>query len=281
MKTQTVRHRLFIILVLLCSGCSSLLFYPEDHFALEPDEFGLEYQDIHLKTRDGLVIHAWFLPARGILKGSVYFLHGNASNVSNHIHSVKWLPEYGYQVLMIDYRGFGKSEGNPSIPEVFNDIEAGFDWLLARTEQKPLFLLGQSIGASLGIYFATTHNTARQHLSGIVSDAAFTGYFQIARDVAGRNWLTWPLQYPLAWLMDYPYNPINVIDRVAPTPLLFFHSVNDAIIPFEHGRQLFEAARPPKRFYATQGKHIHTLHSPQNRKILLDFFDPVDQRSAL
>ncbi|PKM33089.1 MAG: alpha/beta hydrolase, partial [Gammaproteobacteria bacterium HGW-Gammaproteobacteria-10] len=268
-----------MLIVLSCCGCSGLLFYPNERHVLKPVSLGLHYRDVYLKTPDGLTIHGWFLPAQGELKGSVYFLHGNAQNISMHIHNVKWLPEQGYQVLLIDYRGFGHSEGKPNLPGIFLDIETGFDWLIAQSESKPLFLLGQSLGASLGIYFAARNPSARQHLDGIVSDAAFTGYFQIAREAAANHWLTWPFQYLFAWSLNYPYNPIEVVEHLTPIPLLFFHSADDRIIPFDHGRQLYRTAKPPKRFHPTQGGHIQTFRFRQNREVLLDFFATISAKN--
>lgn len=269
------------LVLLSCCGCSDLLFHPNEQHVLKPVSLGLHYRNVYMKTRDNLTIHGWFLPAQGELNGSVYFLHGNAQNISTHIHNVKWLPKHGYQVLLIDYRGFGQSEGKPNLPGIFLDIETGFDWLIDKSESRPLFLLGQSLGASLGIYFAARYPSARQHLAGIVSDAAFTGYFQIARDVTASHWLTWPFQYLFAWSLNYSYNPIEVIESLTPIPLLFLHSADDKLIPFNHGRQLYQAANSPKQFHQTQGGHIQTFNYPQNRRVLLDFFATITTQNTL
>jgi fermentation-respiration switch protein FrsA (DUF1100 family) len=262
-----------IALSLTASACSKLLFYPLKHYVRTPETLGLSYRDITVETKDNLKIHGWLLPAQGALKGSVYFLHGNAENISTHIESVKWLPEQGYQVFLIDYRGFGASEGEPGLPEVFWDIEAGFDWLLNNSDHKSIFLLGQSIGASLGLYFAAAYAPARHHLAGVISDSAFSSYYQIVRHAAGSFWLTWPLQYPFAWAMDYPYNPIDAVGRIAPIPLLICHGINDRIIPFEQAEQLYRAAEPPKTLLKTEDGHIQTFVEPDNREFVLNFLN--------
>jgi hypothetical protein len=181
------------------------------------------------------------------------------------------LPAQGYQVLLIDYRGFGVSEGEPGLPEVFLDIEAGFDWLLEHSENRPVFLFGQSIGASFGVYFAATNLKAREHLAGVISDSAFSSYYSIVRHATGNFWLTWPLQYPIAWAMNYPYNPIDVIEDIAPTPVLIVHGVNDATIAFAQALQLYRTARQPKTLLLTQEDHIRTFMAPENRQALLNF----------
>jgi uncharacterized protein len=266
---------LLFVMISMVTGCSRLLFYPYKPHVRTPEQLGLTYTDISLTTRDGFKIHGWFLPAQGRLKGSIYFLHGNAENVSTHIMSVAWLPEQGYQVFMIDYRGFGLSEGEPALPDVFMDIEAGFDWLLARSLNKPVFLLGQSIGASLGIFFAGTRPVQIKPLDGVISDSSFTRYKDIVRHAASTTWLTWPFQYPASWLMTYPYDPIDVIDRIAPTPLLIVHGSADTLIPFEHGQRLYDKAGGPKQLLKTGDGHIQTFMRPEHRLIVLEFLNRI------
>src|SRR5690606_4040484 len=129
-------------------------------------------------------------------------------NISTHIASVRWLPAAGYQVLMLDYRGFGQSAGRARIPEVFMDIEAGFRWLDAEPAAagRPLFLLGQSIGAALGVYVAGNDEGIRRRLDGVALDSGIARYGWIAREVAAKGWLTWPFQWPIAWSMPDGYD---------------------------------------------------------------------------
>ncbi len=246
---------------------------------LTPNRLGLEYQDVTLKTEDDLMLHGWFLPAKGETKGSIYFLHGNAENISTHLHSVYWLPEMGYQVFLIDYRGFGLSEGTPDLPGALNDVKTGFNWLIKQqsVSDKPVFLLGQSLGASMAIYFAATDDTAKNHLSGVISDAAFTRYRDIARHVADQTWLTWPLQYPVSWSVVRQYDPIDYIGSLSPIPLLLIHSQDDVIIPFKYSIALFETAAEPKTRIETKGLHSMTFNNPQNRWVLLNFFEKHTQ----
>ncbi len=265
------------LIVILCtlSGCSSLFFYPQKEHIQTPDQLGLEYQDVYLTSSDGTKIHGWFLPARKPVRGTVYFLHGNAENISTHIHSVDWLPEEGYQLFLIDYRGYGKSEGEARLPGVIYDIEAGFEWLLSKENitDTPVYLLGQSLGGSLGLYFAATNNQAKTNLSGVISDAAFTSYSDIVQHVASQNWLTWALQYPASWSVVRRYDPIDYIAQISPTPVLLFHSPDDQVIPYLYGEELFQAAKEPKQFIRTSGPHIATFRQLKQRQALLNFFE--------
>ncbi|WP_434131028.1 alpha/beta hydrolase [Methylocaldum sp. GT1BB] len=269
------RNLLIIPFALSLSGCASLLFYPDRAMRLTPDALGLKYEDVNLVTPDGIKLHGWFLFARGGPRGTVFFLHGNAQNISTHIYSVAWLPEKGYQVFLLDYRGYGLSDGSPGLPEVLTDVATGFQWLLSepRVANRNLFLLGQSLGANLGAYFAGASPETRQRLTAIVLDAPFASYREITRDKLAQFPITWPLQYPLSRLMPDDYSPIKNIAEISPLPLLIICSETDDIVPARHSIALFEAAGEPKSLWVTEGFHIATFGQEKNRQRLLSFLE--------
>lgn len=268
------------MLMSLLQACSGLLFYPDRRIVRTPAELGLTYSDVALRAADGTNLHGWWLPAEGAAKGTAFFLHGNAENISTHIGSVFWLPAEGYHVLLLDYRGFGRSEGRPALPAVFQDIEAGFAWLQERPEVKsgPLFLLGQSLGAALGGYVAATEPLVRERLAGVVLDAGIARYRWIAREAAARSWLTWPFQWPVGWGMPDQYDLLDVVGDLSPLPVMFIHGTRDEIVPYRHSQALFAAAREPKSFLSYDGPHIGTFQDAENRRYLLEFFGKATAR---
>ena len=255
------------------TGCSSIFFFPQKGHLQTPDQLGLEYEDIFFTSADDLDIHGWWLHAKAAVRGTVYFLHGNAENISTHIHNVAWLPAYGYQVFLIDYRGFGLSQGKPNLPGALEDIRHGLQFILAQdaTREKPVYLLGQSLGASMAIYIAATDTRAKQHLSAVISDAAFARYSEMARHVTGQSWITWPLQYPVSWSMIRGYDAVDYVADISPLPLLLIHSEDDRIVPYANNGKLLQAALPPKTFHKTSGPHTATFNNAENRNYLLDF----------
>jgi fermentation-respiration switch protein FrsA (DUF1100 family) len=255
------------------SGCSGIFFFPQRTLLQTPDRLGLNYEDVFLESTDNVTIHGWWLKAKAPVRGTVYFLHGNAENISTHIHNVAWLPAYGYQVFLIDYRGFGQSQGKANLPGALQDIRTGFQFVLERNGDsgKPVYLLGQSLGASMAIYFAATDPQAKQNLSAVISDAAFARYNEITRHATGQSWLTWPLQYPVSWSVIRGYDPVDYIAEISPVPLLLIHSKDDPIIPYAFGQELLQAALPPKTFLTTGGPHTATFNSRKNREFLLEY----------
>jgi fermentation-respiration switch protein FrsA (DUF1100 family) len=280
---RLVRSLIFALLcAVVLSGCTSLLFYPMKPWVRTPSALGIEYEDIELMSADGTKLSAWWLEAEGEVNGTVIFFHGNAENISTHLGSVYWLPERGYQVMLLDYRGYGRSQGKPGIPEIFDDIAAGLEWTLAepRAAGKPVFMLGQSLGAAMSGYVIANRPDLRQGLTAVALDAAFASYSDIAKEVASRNWLTWSFQYPAAWAMPNDYDLIDYIGEISPTPVLIIHGTADEIIPFSNGEALFDAAGDPKNFLRYDGPHIQTFRDLELRTLVLGFFNVAATRQG-
>jgi fermentation-respiration switch protein FrsA (DUF1100 family) len=272
-----------IAISLLFSGCSnltSLFFYPQQQYLRTPEDINLSYETVNAPAADGTELVSWFLPA---IKQSgkidvayevddtpiVLFLHGNAENISTHIGSVYWLPENGVNVFLLDYRGFGHSEGNPFVPAIFQDVEASLVWLRSRFPERKIFILGQSIGSAI----ATTSMALfkdRYELSGLVLDSSFTGYRDIAQHVTSSSPIVW-LAWPFTWLLPTQWDPENHIKQISPKPILMFHSHEDGVLPYELGYELYEKAEEPKTWRESQGGHIQTFNFTEYRKILLGF----------
>ncbi|SFR58214.1 hypothetical protein SAMN05216203_1572 [Marinobacter daqiaonensis] len=264
----------------LLQGCTSLFFYPDQQTYLTPDRLELTYEDVWIDTPDGETLHAWWLPAEGEARGHVYFLHGNAQNISSHILNVAWLPEEGYNVLLLDYRGYGRSSGEIDLEGALIDSEAGLRWLEANreTQQLPVYMLGQSLGGALAIILASDWVSRGNEppLSGLIADSTFSGFRAIAREKLGDFWLTWPIQIPLSWTVTDQYEPIDKIADISPVPVIIVHSVKDGIIPTHHGLRLYEAAREPKRFRRTDMPHGGAFMLPEYRQAVLDFMEEHD-----
>ena len=111
-----------------------MFFQPQTTQYMTPNEIGLAYEDVYFSSTDGTKLHGWFLPAQGKAKGTVLFLHGNAENISTHILSVYWLPAQQYNVFLLDYRGYGLSEGVPDLKGAQEDINIAMNYLLHRKD---------------------------------------------------------------------------------------------------------------------------------------------------
>ncbi len=199
-----------------------------------------------------LACAAWWLPAKeGVpVRGTVLHLHGNGGNLSWHLGGAYWLPEQGYQVLMLDYRGYGQSEGQPSLPAIYQDIDAAFAWLdkAPEVQGKPVILLGQSLGGAMAVHYLGMHPERQKKLNAVVLDGVPASYRDVAQyTLSTSSWLTWPLQVPLSWLVPDGDSAIRAMPRLSGAPMLFFHSIDDTIVPLDNGLTLYKARRRRRR----------------------------------
>ncbi|MCU1733508.1 MULTISPECIES: alpha/beta hydrolase [unclassified Pseudomonas] len=273
------------LMLLGLSGCSSLLFYPEPGQPFTPEKAKLAWRDVSLTAEDGTRLHGWWLPAKdGVeVKGTVLHLHGNGGNLAWHLGGSYWLPEQGYQVLMIDYRGYGLSEGKPGLPEVYQDIGAALDWLQKAPEvqDKPLVLLGQSLGGAMAIHYLAQHPDQAQRFKALVFDGVPASYRAVGRFALSTSWMTWPLQVPLSWMVPDGDSAIRSIGLLKTPPKLFFHSIDDNLVPMDNGIRLYQAAPPPRVLQLVRGAHVQTFADPTWRQVMLRFLDDPEHFNGL
>jgi len=139
---------------------------------------------------------------------------------------------------------------------------------------KPVILFGQSLGASITLYIATTKNIKR-HLCAVIAESPFSDYRTIVREKLSSHWLTWLFQYPLLLTINDAYSPEKRVGDITPVHLLIIHSKNDEIVPIHHGKTLFKKAEQPKEFWETTGRHIAFLKSKSGQKRFLSYLSTV------
>jgi len=185
------------------------------------------------------------------------------------------LPEQGYQVLMLDYRGYGLSQGEPGLPAVYQDIDAAFEWLQQQpeTQGQPLIVLGQSLGGAMGVHYLSEHAQQRARVAAMVLDGVPASYREVGQFALSTSWLTWPLQVPLSWLVPDADSAVYAMPQMAGVPMLIFHSLDDPVVPLSNGLRLYQAAPPPKVLQLTRGGHVQTFADPPWRQVMLRYLD--------
>ena len=218
------------------------LYFPSRDLVTTPDRHGMAYESVHLDTEDGERLHGWWIPADDA-RGTLLFFHGNAGNISGRIESVRQFHQLGLNVLIFDYRGYGESTGAPSEKGLYGDAEAAWQYLTGVRKVAPqqVVVFGRSLGAGPATWLAMQHRPGA-----LIVESAFTSVPDI-----GAHHYPW---LPVRLLTTTQFNNLDRIARVE-VPLLVIHSPGDAVVPFEHGRRLFEAAREPKQFLEIKGGH--------------------------
>lgn len=207
-----------------------------------PRRIGLDYVDVKIETVDGIWLHGWYVFAKHP-RGVVLFLHGNAGNISHRLDSVAIFNALELDTFIIDYRGYGRSEGKPSEHGTYRDAEAAWQYLVDDRGEAParIFIFGRSIGGAVAAWLASKHEHA-----GVIIESSFTSAVQMASQL-------YPFM-PVRWLVRLQYPVVDYLAN-AKSPVLVVHSRDDEIIPFAMGEALYDVAPTPKAFLELAGDH--------------------------
>jgi pimeloyl-ACP methyl ester carboxylesterase len=237
-------------LCLLC-GCSfDDTFFPVDERPDSSTDAGQE--NIVLKAADGKNIHHYLIKPQSNPKATIFVFQGSGSKVANWRPLLEPLLQDGYQLFLMEYRGFGDSEGEAGHETVAADAHRAFSYLIDREDVKgkPLLLLGQSYGGQLAIKVAASFP---HEADALVTEGTFTTFRSIA--VYSTPWIG----RPFTWIFfRNPYRSLELIQAVA-IPTLIIHSREDDVVPFFMGEQLFGHAGGDKEFWKIRGEHTDAL----------------------
>lgn len=220
-----------------------MIFLPSSGVDIRPEEMGVPVEEVFLDTEDGVRIHAFFLPAQQASR-ALLFLHGNAGNASHRLPNAVELQRLRTDVLLLDYRGYGRSEGSPTEPGVYADARAGLEYLRSQRgiPDERIVLFGRSLGGAVAVDLAQERN-----LGGVILESTFTSVADMLQAIFGQ-----PLRSLLGPVVRGRFDSLAKIPRVL-SPLLFFHGDQDNIVSYKLGRRLFEAAPEPKAFETIAG----------------------------
>ncbi len=207
---------------------NALLFFP-DRRVIPPTSGSLDYEDVEIRTNDGERLHGWWVRSAFASLGHVLLCHGNAGNVTSRAAYARLLAAAGFDVLLFDYRGYGRSTGKPSEEGTYRDARAVLEVLLRRDGVDPsrILYLGESLGGAVALHLAIESPPA-----GVVLQSAFTNVRDMAHAV-------YPF-IPRAIVPD-AYPSLKIIAKLT-VPLLVLHGRHDDIVPLAHGRALYAAA---------------------------------------
>jgi fermentation-respiration switch protein FrsA (DUF1100 family) len=246
-----------------------LIYYPQmgREIASTPAARGVPYDDFTITTEDGEKLNVWWVPALSP-RGAVLLFHGNAGNISHRIEYALMFRALGYSTLLVDYRGYGKSSGKPSEEGTYKDADAAWRWL-TQTRGIPedrIVLFGESLGGGVASWLAARHKPRA-----LVLASTFTSAVDLGAQVYGF--------LPVRLISRYRYATLERLPEVR-SNVLVIHSPDDDIIPFSHGKRLFEAAHEPKTFLEIRGGHNEgfVFVRPEWVKALGDFLHGASQK---
>lgn len=228
--------------VLLFFRQRHMVFMPSRNIIATPADIGEPFDEVRLRCKSGPVIHCWFIPGRRNGKLFIVF-PGSIGNISHELATAEFLLSLGASLLMVEYPGFGRSQGEVSESGWHESAEAA--WNFARTEAgfsgDSVALFGRSLGCVPALELAS-----RQPCAGVIFHSGFTS----VPDLAFHRY--WPV--PVHW---FCYISMDTRARAAncALPILFIYPESDEIVPLKNIRAVFDCARSPKLFVTTRGSH--------------------------
>jgi fermentation-respiration switch protein FrsA (DUF1100 family) len=222
------------------AALNALLYFPDRTILQTPADVGLEFDELQFSAADGTPLHGWWIPTPAKRLGHVLLAHGNAGNIGDRVLHAQLLTAAGFDVLLFDYRGYGRSAGRPDEPGTYADARGAREALLARPGIDPsrVYYLGESLGGAVALRLALEHPPA-----GLVLMSTFLSVRAMAR-------VHYPFVPPPAVPDAYP--SLRLIGGLR-CPLLVVHGADDAIVPLEQAQRLFDAAPQPKQLRVLAG----------------------------
>ena len=279
-----------------------MLYYPLRQIDQTPDKLGWKYEDVYLTTSDGVKINGWFLPAaRGVVAPvsgapgtnaagtatttpallTVLFLHGNAGNISHRFDKLQIFRSLGVDTFIIDYRGYGRSEGKPNEQGTYHDAQAAYEYVTKRVTGEPkaalaardaamssrgnpsgVVVYGESLGAAVAADLAS-----KVEVGGLILEEAFTSVGDVGQKM-------FPFLPGIRWLVRNKYDTLSKMPQIK-APLLIFHSRDDEFFDMRHAQRLLAAGNAPKQLVELRGGHNDAFLTSADtyRAALKSFFD--------
>jgi len=240
---------LLVVALMLYRFEHSQVYHPTRDSESTPDDVGRPAEEVWLTTPDGLRLHAWFFAtdkASPRARFAMLFCHGNGGNLTSRPGYYRAILETGVSLLTFDYRGYGRSEGEPGEAGTYTDATTAYQWLRTRGfAPEHILVWGESLGGGIA-----SHVAATERVGGLVLQSTFTSIPDIGSEIF--PWL------PVKLVSRIKYDTFNRLPRIT-CPVVVMHSRADRTISFRHGEKNFAAAREPKAFVEIEGDHNDAL----------------------
>ena len=217
------------------------IFEPRPQLQTTPERLGLKFEEVHIPSGNGTErgdLYAWWIPAERADAPTMLYLHGNDKNIGGapDLDRAARLHGMGYNLLTVDYRGYGKSTGGePNETKLYEDAEATWNYLTKNraSDPKRTFIFGHSLGGAIAIELASHHPEA----AGIIAESTFTTMI----DMGKRKYAYMPVDL----LLNQRFDSLGKVSHLK-IPLLLIHGTWDKRVPYQMSQRLFDSAPQPK-----------------------------------
>ncbi|MCS3530490.1 alpha/beta hydrolase [Chryseobacterium sp. JUb7] len=247
---KTVITFFFVFILQLCSAQLDDKFY-QPKKELKPIE-NVKYENIDFPVDKDTITAIFLKPTQTKPKVTVLFFHGAGGNVSTYTFMTQPLVEKGFQVVMVDFRGYGKSTGTPTHQNVAEDGQKFFDFISKRNDVKNTKILfyGASLGSQVATHLARTN---KDKISGLIIDGGMSSFADIAAVFAPDY------KSMLEQMLVSVYSAKEDIKYTKGLPTLFIYSKNDKTVPYSQGEVIYANASEPKQFLEFSADHLEAV----------------------
>jgi len=230
-----------------------IVFVPCQPLVATPADYGLPYESVTIPVSlsPEEEIHGWWIPSQSAAAPVLLYLHGNGGNISANLPRVQRYHAIGFSVFLIDYRGYGLSQGRfPSEKRVYEDAETAWHYLIEQRGVPPekLYVFGHSLGGAIALELATR----QPQIPGLVIEGSFTSIRDLATQEKGYGWL------PVNWLLTQRFNSLQKVSTL-PIPIFFIHGTDDPVVPAYMSEILYQAATGRKALWLVETAHHHDV----------------------
>lgn len=261
MKNYIVKF--LAVLVFIYIGLMSFLYFNQEKFLyhptnidiLDPEEYGLEdTEEVYLYTPDMVKIHVWY--HRGEGDKTFVFFHGNAGNITDRVDYLKSIQSLNGNFVILSWRGYGKSQGKPSIKGFNIDAKTVMRFLYEKGHDiSDTVLVGESLGTGIATKLAT-----EQRFAGLLLISPYTSISDLAKETF--------FYIPIRLILKHNFDNISYIDKVK-SPILIAHGNKDRTVSHKHSEKLIRPANYPKKLILYDDKDHNELPS---HELIMDAF---------
>lgn len=262
-KFKTMKTSVFFSLFLVLLSIFSKAQIDDKFYQPSKEMKTLEFQNIEnvsLPVENDTITAVILKPESKSIKKTILFFHGTSGNISTYQYITKPLVENGFQVVMVDVRGYGKSTGKPTHLNVAKDGQKMFDYLLTRkdVQNTKIYIYGASLGSQVSTHLAKNNQSK---ISGLILDGGMSSFTDIAIRFKPE------MKEIIEKYVTSPYSAKEDIKVLKGLPKLFLYSKGDSTVPFEHGEVVYNNAPEPKQFLEFSGEHIQAMVVDKDRVI--------------
>lgn len=238
---------LFLILTLMLTLLQEKFIFlptqlPQDYTY----SFDGDFEEFFLTAEDGAQLNALHFKTPNP-RGVILYFHGNAGDLSRWGHISKRFLDFGYEVIVMDYRGYGKSTGKKSEVNLYKDAQKFYDYTAQLFSNDEIIIYGRSLGSSIATYIASKNPSRKLILE--------TPFFSLT-DVAQERFPFLPMKSILRYKL-----PSNEYINNVKAPIRIFHGTADKVVDYESGKRLFETiTQSDKKMYTIENGHHNDLN---------------------